>query len=473
MTLARARENLSLGLVTGYFILDYFFMQIRVPPVGFGMPLGELFLGLALLTINVPSVMRKMGRMMNLLPLLVWWTFGFTRLAVDSLHHGMWAFRDATQLVESLYIIVGFSIAANPGFIDRFMKWLPWVLAIACVYGFGYSYQIEINDISPGLPGGSGQMIPIFGTYQMTATMVMWGAFYLLAVQEGHPRSPLGRIAIAALLIGFAVVVVQTRTIYLQLIAMIVILFLFMRSGLARMSLVFPVLVIIVAAIMVFHIPVSGRLTDKVSFSFFLDHFASVFGEAKGHSIGVKEAAEGVGLRFTWWMHLYHQLTSDWARLLSGLGYGVALTNFVAPAGTLVREPHNSLISVVSRLGLIGFLAWAWVYAEIFVAWFRTFRLAQRFDWRQGQEFLLLVLCFAALLLVSTFAEDTLEKPYDAIPLYLFFGMMLRSGYMLTQKVMDPRDVASIGSRMSTVRQRGRVNQPQAARRAMLTRETG
>lgn len=442
MKIARLRENAALGIVTGYLVFDYFFMQIRIPPAGFGLPIGELVLGLSLLTINVPSVMRKLGTMVNLLPFLMWWGLGFVRLTMDSMNHGFWAFRDATQLVESLYIFVGFTIAGSPRFVDRFMGWLPWVLAVTCVYGLGFSYQVQINDMSPGLPGGSGQLIPIFGTYQMTATLLMWSAFYLLALRDGHPRSPFGRIAVAALLIGFAVVVVQTRTIYLQLVGMMGILFLFRRSGLARMSLVFPMLVILVAAIMVFNIPISGRLTDKVSFSFFADHFASVFGEAKGHSEGVKEAAEGVGLRFTWWSRIYKQLIGDPALLLSGLGYGIPLTNFYAPTGTLVREPHNSLISMVSRLGLVGFFAWAWVYVEIFAAWYGAFSRARRVAWRQGQDILLLILSFAALILVSTFAEDTLEKPYNAIPLYLFIGIALRIGYSLRQSAAVARHLA-------------------------------
>ena len=59
------------ALIAGYLILSYPFMQIRVPPAGFGIPLGELLLIMVLLTSNIPKVLARMGANVVLFPFAV------------------------------------------------------------------------------------------------------------------------------------------------------------------------------------------------------------------------------------------------------------------------------------------------------------------------------------------------------------------------------------------------------------------
>src|SRR3546814_2952097 len=103
--------------------------------MGFGVPLGELMLVFVLLGLNIPRVLSRMSAAAILAPFLLWWGWGLTRLVFDAAAHGAWALRDATQLIESLYMVVGFSLAADPRAVQRLARWLRVIVIICCAYG--------------------------------------------------------------------------------------------------------------------------------------------------------------------------------------------------------------------------------------------------------------------------------------------------------------------------------------------------
>jgi O-antigen ligase len=159
-----------------------------------------------------------------------------------------------------------------------------------------------------------------------------------------------------------------------------------------------------------------------------MDHILSGFGIGKGD---VAAAADGVDLRLGWWNRLYDQLTADEVTLITGLGYGIPLTDFSNTLGVVTREPHNSVISVTARLGLIGIFSWIGMQVELFRAGFRAYRDCRYTGRNDAANFILLILAFAVLTLSSCFGEDTMEKPYYAIPYYAFWGVALRIAYQL------------------------------------------
>ena len=159
-----------------------------------------------------------------------------------------------------------------------------------------------------------------------------------------------------------------------------------------------------------------------------------IFGIGVNHGGAIAGAAEGVGLRLGWWKHIYAQLTGDAGTLLTGLGYGIPLTNFRDNFNDIVREPHNSYISVVARLGILGFIAWAWMQIELFRNWLCAYRACHRARWADGETLLLMIVAFGVLVLIDAFGEDSLEKPFYAIPFYCLFGVALRMVYAVRAK---------------------------------------
>lgn len=426
---AKIRLTVLLLLIAGYLVVGYPFMQLRLPPTGVGVPVGELMLAALLLSINWPMVLARIGTVLPLFPLLVWWGWGFARLVVDGIREGPWAFRDGTQLIEALYLVVGFAVVVELAEISRSARWFRRIIVVSCAVGLSYVFADDLIAISPTLAGGSDQPIPIIGTFATTHTMMLMGAFLCLIRSNRTRLEALACTLLAGFLVSYAVMVIQMRTTYIQLLCLTLLLLLVRPAALRRFGSTIPVLCVLLTLVSALELRISGRLSSEISWSFLGDHVLTIFGIGTEGSIG--DAASGVPLRFGWWLRLYNELTSDPVTLLSGLGFGVALTDFRDTLGVLAREPHNSIISVVARLGLVAGLAWIWLQLELFRVAYLTYRAARRLGWHDQAQLVLLIMAFAALTLVSCLGEDTLEKPYNAIPYYALWGVLLRIAYRI------------------------------------------
>jgi hypothetical protein len=427
----RFKATALLVLLAGYLIFNYAFMQLRIPPASFGVPLGELFLAIVLLTTDLPRVLSRMGATVFLLPFMVWWIWGTIRLVFDIAHEGFWSLRDATQLMESLFLVAGFTLAGQPDMLTRTARWLRNIILVACPYGLLFGYADDIAAISPTIPGASGQPVPIVPNFASTGTIMLWGAFFFLMSRDRRSVVRTRNGLIAGFLVAFTLLVIQARTTYPQLLVLAGLMLMVRPRSLKGLGSAIPVLLTLLAVISAFNLQIAGRLTSHISLSFFWEHLQSIFGVgADGHG-GLASAAEGVDLRMGWWMRIYDQMTADPVKLITGLGFGIPLTDFRDSLGVVTREPHNSIISVTARMGLIGIFVWAWMQLELFRATFRAFRDCRRNGLTEAADLLLLILAFAVLTLASCMGEDTMEKPYNAIPYYAFWGVALRIAYEL------------------------------------------
>jgi hypothetical protein len=93
-------------------------------------------------------------------------------------------------------------------------------------------------------------------------------------------------------------------------------------------------------------------------------------------------------------------------------------------------QSGRSRLETLAYALLAGFLvAWIWFQAELFRLAFVTYRATLRLGWSDQAQLVLLIMAFAVLTLSSCFGEDTMEKPYNAIPYYALWGVLLRIAY--------------------------------------------
>jgi hypothetical protein len=422
------RTKILLLVLTGYLFFNQGFMQIRLPP-GSGVPIGEIALIGFLAMTNIWVVLTRMRAVVHLLPFVIWWSLGIGRAVFDSGSYGMWALRDATQVIESLYLIVGVGFVRGSADLDRLFRWLAWLVPVLALYVI-LGHPLKFAAMSPTLPGGSGEPVPLFGTMNTADVALIWGAMCLIVAA---PRSgiSLASFMVAAGFVAYAVLILQYRTIYLQLVAMFVFTALFRKYSIRPFLAVVPIVIVVIMLISTFGLKVSGRLNDEVSLSFFADHLEAIFGISNGSDQALADAASGVDQRLEWWKDIYDRLSVDPATMLTGLGYGIPLTPFKASGDIQVREPHNSVISVVARMGVIGLLAWAWMQCELFLCWFRCFQRARHSSpGREWENRLLILLSFLLLVMIGAIGEDNMEKPYFAIPYYFFWGVIVKISFL-------------------------------------------
>ena len=120
---------------------------------------------------------------------------------------------------------------------------------------------------------------------------------------EGRIRNAL----FAGFLVAFAVVVLQQRTTYMQLLAVGGLMFVFRPRALRLLGIAIPLLLVLLIVFAAFDLRIAGRLTQQISLSFFWDHLLSIFGTGQG---SLASSAEGVDLRLGWWKRLYEKLTA-------------------------------------------------------------------------------------------------------------------------------------------------------------------
>jgi len=433
--LARLRNNLALITVALYFLFNWGFQQVRIPPQGVsGLPTAEVVLLLFLLTIHLPNTLARLGQRVYLLPFAIWWAYGLGRAVVDATGAGFWALRDAAHVIESLFLLVGFTFAAQPAMLEKFFKWLPRLLFFGACYGLFYPISGIFEAISPQITAANGYPTPIIGTMANSPFVIIMAAFYLLLF---HGRT-LPAVVVAMALIGYTLAVFQARTLYLVMIALFGFLVFFRRSSFGNVALLVGLAVFGLAVISLVGLQVEGRLGASLSAGFLVDHFLAIFGICNSDQPGVCSAAAGVDQRLGWWQHIFNQMLADPFKLLLGLGYGVVLTDHAGLSGAVTREPHNSYITILARTGLIGITCWLAMMISLVRSWYLTFRRCHELDWRLGENRLMVLMVFFICMWVLAIGEDGFEKPYNIVPFYFFWGIVLRFSLLLARGEIGP-----------------------------------
>ncbi len=417
-------RKIVLWMLGAYLILNVGFELVRIPPVGPGIPVGELVLAVCLCIISARTLLPIMAKEVWVLPILVWWGLSLSRAVIDARQAGIWAFRDASQAIESLYLIVGFWYASTETSQLYFFRWLRRLLVVAIFYGLLYPVSGTLQTFSPKIAGLGTGATPIFFSEENSAALLLWAACWLLIEPPRNRKSALLRNIFAGLLVAFAIAFAQARTIDLQVLLLGVVLLAIRRKAAAKWGMTLLLGILIIGAVSISGISVKGRLGQQVSLDFLAQHFESISGQGGGQ---VQGAAEGVPLRISWWRHIIAQLEASPRNMVFGLGYGMPLTTFMG-RDAITREPHNSYMSVIGRLGVSGMTMWGLMQIALYVSWWRSFRLARAMGWSVDRNNLILLVIFCLLTLIAALGEAAMEVPFWAIPYYFFFGVALRYG---------------------------------------------
>jgi hypothetical protein len=429
ITLVGLRNNLLLIVVGLYLLLNDGFMQVRIPPTaGLGIPVGELVLMFSILTIKYDILLERISSIINLLPFVIWWSIGLSHVILAVPEYGFWAFRDANHVIESLFLIVAFTFSEHQQMLEKFFNWLKKISIIVCIYTLGYPFSETLKSLSPQLIAGAGYEMPLLFNYGDTSSALLIVASFYLIFSSSH----IVLYLVAIFLLGFTIFIFQARTIYLQIIAVSLLLLTYRSGSFLRVIIMIIVLAGFLATMPIVGFQFKGRLRE-VSLDFMINHFLAIGGI---ENEGVEGAARGVPQRLGWWSDLYERWTSDARTFVFGLGYGFPLINFRQHEGITVREPHNSYISIMARLGLLGSLAFIWMHTLLLRVWYRTYRAYRRMGWQEGENRLLILLMFSVLLWISAIGEDAFEKPYWTIPYYFFWGIVLRMNWRLGNNLL-------------------------------------
>ncbi len=435
-SLIKFRNYLVLWTIMLYLALNYGFMVIRFPPSqGAGVPIAELALLISLVTIHYPTLLGQMAKVYNPTPLLLFFVLGIIGALKALPEHGMWAMRDATHEIESLYLLVGFAVAGRIDWLQKIFRWLPILITVVIFYNFTYPVRAFLDAHGPAIHGAAGQRVPILANYLNTYTITLWGVA-MLVIWEKKVKG-INYTLLSGFLIAFVIFFYQSRTIYLEIAGLMLLMAWKKPEVNRKLFMALGLFLVLLVVISMTGIEIKGRLGEKVNITFLLEHLKAVVG-IHSDSAGVSGAADGNHLRVSWWIKIYHDMTSSLHKLFLGLGFGIPLTDFRGPQDVLVREPHNSYVSVTARMGLIGLAVLVWMYVSLIQSWKAAYRRCVRLRWDEGERILLFFLSYFILIWIFSITEDGMEKPFNAISFYFFWGVVLRFALYLKNGEIGP-----------------------------------
>ena len=392
------------------------FMQIIL----FGLPLNEVlicgtvaiftFLGL----LRIPGGWAMLFYLWLVVSLVFYLPFGLFK-------YGIVAGRDATQVLDSMVMLATYSVVCRLNGYRVFEN----ILLAAITFEFldrVLLFQFNMFTIS------SFETVSIFGG-TIGSSVVIVASFWFGVIMKGHLgiRKSNYMVLLSILLI----LLHQNRFLY---VAMIVtgILYLLISNRQVFNRALFLKIILFVAALSALEsvfsvVGASDYLSSNRLFKYGFQS-VSLMGIFQHLATGVGVESEvfngsagGLAQRVGWWISIFATMLSDTNTLLFGMGYGMPLTDAVAV--TVIREPHNSYMSVFARNGVILFSVW--ILFHLSVTWASIRMLRRNVSHTIEYKLLFVCLLVTTSIYITAVVEPAFELPPIAISAYMFIGISL------------------------------------------------
>lgn len=407
-----------LFVIFNYLLFDYGFQLIRIP--GSGIPSGELVIILfTFLLIKDIKYFPSFYKNSPALLLCTWFSVGIIQAIHGTIKYDIWALRDATFVVESFFIWIGFVVAANRYLLSKLMLFIKILFITTLIYSLGYPIREYLQSISPMTISANGKITPIMFNYIVTPNMILLGIFQEIIKKHMN----IVKSIFIGMLLMYIAAFWQGRTIYLQIIALLLIIILLKRKVFKRIYLIGLVGFFCLLFISISGIELEGRLGEKISLNFLFDHFQAIWGKATEQT---EDSAYGINWRYEMWIQIIRSLLEYPSTFLFGLGFGQPLVSFLGPEGEIVRIPHNTIMTILGRMGVFGLLLFLAIHIFLIKIWLRTYKFYKKINRVYERDLLLVLLWFFILVIIYGIGEGSVELPYLAIPYYFFWGVVIR-----------------------------------------------
>lgn len=422
-------------LLSGYLLFNRAFAWLHVP----GTPIfvGEVALIFGLyVVIQTPHLGRliRISRSIQLLLLFMLWGFAsaFDGLSefglVDTIRDSALWYYGAFGVITAVLLLY------RPGLwdelVDRAVRYMPFFLSVMVI-------RLATANIDTGLRiPDSSVKITSHKTGDIAVNVAI--ALTLLIIVAGPSASDqMRKRATTFTLIGLLVIVAagtQNRGGFVAAFVVLTVVFFMARHARVAMLgvLALSVLLAILAAALDVRLQLDRR---ELSVEQIIENVRSVTEETSATG-----EANTTQWRLSFWTIVLDEMAED-RRWTAGYGFGENLAarfGFENPdTDTPLRSPHNSHLSVLARMGLVGSALWIglfWTWYSALLRARRSFR--ELGDDRRAALAVWLVLAMTAELVVAFF-DPTLEGPQVGILTWTLFGMGAALG--LGARSVSPR----------------------------------
>lgn len=416
-------ETTFLIVLMAYAFFDRGFAWLHIP----GTPLfvGELvlLLGVAAMLSQKTPMLAAIRRSPPLKLLGLFMAWGLALLLFLGLEHGIDAVRDsAIWYYGAVALLTVFLILSDPqriqGWLSGFAKFLPWLI--------GWLFVAVILDAMFGSDGPltPDSQVSMFAHSPGNAGViaVVCLAFVWLVDADSKYFTPSQRLVITAAC-GALLLFVGLKNrggLVAGLIGIAAILF-FMNKRRTQLVVILVGMATLLASVALVSQASVALFGDReVSAEQFIDNITSIVSPGSGG----QSQTTTTEWRLELWTRVLNDVNSEFP--ITGYGPGPDLgkiynvtTNIDVP----LRNPHNSHVGVIARLGWVGFGLWflMWGVWALLLLDLRS-RLANMSRNREA-GLVGVLLTGVGMILVNAFFDPTLEGPQVGMWLWFFFGL--------------------------------------------------
>jgi hypothetical protein len=407
-------------LLGGYLLFDKAFAYLRLP----GTPLyvGEMVLAIGGLgALTATGYLRITVRNEPVLTLLaVFFLWGLIRFLPGVRVYGINAVRDFALVYYCLFaFFTAAALARSPDILERLVmqlaRFVPWLLIWLPI-------GLILAPLLPHVPNVPTTTVPVLthksGNAAIAALIALGSLWLFPDRRSARSRAVWSIIALAVI----ALSATQNRGGLLGAAAGAMVGMAFFRD---RLRLIVRAVTVIalglsLAAMLSLKLPATGGQGRAFSVSQLFANVASIGGANEAGNL-----AGTVQGRDVLWSRVLHKQVAD-GLVIPGSGFGPNLAAQVGvyDAGTdALRNPHNSHLDILARMGVVGLLLWI----ALWFAWYRRLvagcrRLTER-GLHARRQVAVLCLMVTTAILVSSFFDPQLEGAQVAALLWTTFGV--------------------------------------------------
>ena len=411
-------QLMALTAVSGYMVLNYGFENLTIHAGGFPIIISYLLMYGALILAIAPR-MNFLVTAIKEPPVLcaaALLFLAFFHLAVEVPTYGLWALRDSSMCLDSMFMLLGLLWATRSNSLVVVPRWLMVIFSVNMIYGLTLPLGDKIYDWSP--KSGVFIEVPILGNYAGTGDALMVGALFCVCVGSFVIKRPKWLVTVLVLGQLLGVAIAQVRRMYLGAVAVVLILILAGEiKKFGKLLILLPAsLAAILLVTTIGGIEITGRV-GPVNLDFFRDHIRSMSGEDVEDTPGSSVHSRIVMLD--------EAMDHFYAHPVVGEGFGKPLFNEVEPqSGAVSRQAHNTSITYLARLGLVGFILWIAFHGMLITRFLHAFRQRHSAD-PLVYSFVLWFFLYYVLFMMASMVEPAFEFPSGAVPFYFLLGFAL------------------------------------------------
>ena len=384
---------------------------------------------LVLLLIN--SGFNKSFKILNELGLsgifLIYLTYNFIKLLFSFNEHGIIALRDASFVIDSVFILVALTFfLSNEVIILKILK-------ICFFYCFFFIFFWYVKDsilfLSPKITSPIGSATNLFFNFSTINITCGFFAFYSYIFLETKNK----KLFFFIFFLIFSLILIPKRMIYLWYFSSFIYLYLIDKKNI---NLLFKLLIFIIFFYILDLVGVfSGiKIYDISLFDFFENHLLSTI---PGYDITGKDdffrgTQSTVEWRIQTWTDTISNLTKTFYSFLFGAPFGVPLTNLYLDDGVITREPHNLYITIIARSGFIGFILFSVLHYKILKILYLTYKKTLEIQNKQLNKLMILFSVYVLFIFTGGgISSSILSATYYSTQLYLFSGIWISIYYKI------------------------------------------